>query len=160
MVTAIQAPTQERRGILRKPAVHERGRDRLAARLRTSFDLIPVEDGFTHPAEDIIAEVLASANYRPVLRWLRGFCADSSQPSFAASVIRLLGRQPSVGTVAWRKSLLIDGLAADNVEVRDAAVQAAESWADPESVEILKSHDEPQLWLSQYIADVIEDLAG
>ena len=121
--------------------------------------LIPLEDGMQHPAEEIIADELESRKSQRVLEWLRDFCMDASQPSFAASVLRCLARQDNVGTVAWRVGLVREGLAMQSVEIRDAAVQATETWGDSNLLEVLRSHTEKEPWLRQYISDVIDDLA-
>ena len=42
--------------------------------------------------------------------------------------------------------------------MRDAAVQAAESWGDLGMREVLSSHTEAVPWLRAYIEDVVEDL--
>ena len=107
-------------------AVVDRDEERLAFRLRASFEDNPIEDGMEHPAEKIISEAVLSTNDKPILDWLRAICTDRSQPSFAASVLRCLGRHFGVGNVLWRVKLVSDGLTIDNVEIRDAAVQAAE----------------------------------
>ena len=130
----------------------------LAAKLRTSFEVDPVEDGMEHPAEGIIGEAVRCEEGERVLGWLRDFCTDAAQPSFAASTLRCLGRQDNVGTISWRVGLVCDSLAMDSVEIRDAAVQAIESWGDPDLVEVLRSHVEPEPWLRQYIFDVVGDL--
>ena len=139
-------------------AVYDSAQGHLAAKLQASFEDSPLEDGMVHPAEGIIAEALLPANDQRVLSWLKAFCTYASQPSFAASVLRCLGRQDGVGTAAWRVKLVRDALTIDNVEVRDAAVQAAESWGDSDSLDVLRAHSEPEPWLQQYIRDVIEDL--
>ena len=136
------------------------GRERLADALRASFEADPVEDGMDHPAEEIIAEALRSSEEGQTLDWLRVFSSDISHPIFASSVLRCLGRHDKVGTGSWRASLVRDGLTADSVEIRDAAVQAAESWDDSDLLDILRSHFEPVSWLRQYIYDVIEDMSG
>ena len=46
----------------------------------------------------------------------------------------------------------------DSLEIRDAAVRAAEWWGDPEMRSVLESHSERETWLEEYIADVIDDL--
>ena len=135
------------------------GQRHLAAKLWSSFEDYPIEDGMEHPAEKIIAEALLSAKEQHVLDWLSAFCIDASQPSFAASVLRCIGRHNNAGTVSWRVGLVRDGLTADKVEIRDAAVQAAESWGDSDLLDVLRSHSEPEPWLQQYIFDVIDDLA-
>ena len=146
---------------VKERAARDDGRqERFAAKLRASFDDAPVEDGMGHPAEDIIGEALASEDRIQVLDWLRALCADASQPSFAASVLRCLCRRDSVGTTSWRVSLVRDGLSIHSTEVRDAAVQAVEWWADQALLEVLRAHTEPEPWLRQYIHDVIGDLDG
>lgn len=136
-----------------------RGQERFAARLRASFEVEPVEDGMGHPAEEIIGEALRSSEAAKVLDSLRYFCTDAAQPSFAASALRCLGRHDYVGTSSWRVGLVRDSLAMDSVEIRDAAVQAAELWGDTDSIEVLRSHTEPEPWLKQYVFDVVDDLA-
>ncbi len=111
-----------------------------------------------HPAEDIIDQVLQSGEGASILKWLREFCLDTTQPNFAASVLRCLGRQIEPGTDDWRTGLVRDGLALSDLEIRDAAVQAAESWGDSGLVDVLESHFEPVIWLKDYIHDVIDDL--
>ena len=111
-----------------------------------------------HKAEDIIGQAFQSGEDPRILEWLRDFSLDDTQPSFAASVLRCLGRQEHLGTSSWRSELVRDALALDDVEIRDAAVQAAELWDDREILPVLKSHSEPELWLRNYISDVINAL--
>ena len=131
---------------------------RLANRLHAAFEAEPLEDGMHHPAEEIIATTLQLEEEQRVLAWLRAFSLDFTDPSFAASVLHCLGRQANIGDRSWRTELIRDGLAADDVEVRDATVQAAEMWSDRSIVTVLKSHSEPVPWLRDYIREVIADL--
>ena len=141
--------------------VDDGGQEQFYDMLRQSFEVTAVEDGMQHPAEQIIAEALESANSQRVLAWLRDFCTDAAQPSFAASVLRCLRHHASIETVAWRVDLVRAGLTLPSVEIRDAAVQAAETWGDAEFCDVLRAHAETaetQPWLRQYILDVINDL--
>lgn len=131
---------------------------RLKYALHASFEADPLEDGMYHPAEKIIAEALWSLEDQDVLEWLSAICLDTSRPSFAASVLRCLGRQDSPGTNSWRVELVRSGLALSDVEIRDAAAQAAESWMDSNLVNVLESHSEPEEWLRVYIRGIIDDL--
>ena len=147
--------------------VEEREQERLAARLRAAFDDNPLEDGMDHSAERIIGKTLQSIEGQPVLDWLSAFSLDAAYPSFGASVLRCLGRLPvektdqtHVGTGSWRAGLVRDALAMDDVEIRDAAVQAAELWGDQDLIDVLTSHNEPEPWLRDYIRDVIDDLGA
>ena len=92
------------------------------------------------------------------LSGLRALSLDTTHPSFAASVLRCLGRQTPPGTGSWRAGLVRDGLAMEDVEIRDAAVQAAELWGDPNLLNVLEAHSESEAWLRDYIRDVIDDI--
>lgn len=135
------------------------GEAALESALQASFEAAPLGDGSGHPAEKIIDEALQSGAGPSALGWLKAFCLDAARPGFAASVLRCLGRQADAGTADWRVALVRDGLATDGVEIRDAAVQAAEAWGDLGMVEVLESHREPVAWLREYIGSVIDDLA-
>ena len=142
-----------------KAVVKDREQERLANRLWMAFAAEPLEDGMSHLAEEIIGEALRSMEDKPVvLDWLRAFSLDAARPSFAASVLRCLGRQTPLGTSSWRADLVRGGLAMDDVEIRDAAVQAAESWGDRSLADVMKAHSESEPWLREYIEDVIGDL--
>ncbi|MYA17037.1 MAG: hypothetical protein F4Z28_09845 [Gammaproteobacteria bacterium] len=140
--------------------IDEREQMRLANKLHAAFETEPLEDGMHHEAEEIIEQVLQSGEDPRILNWLKDFSLDDTQPAFAASVLRCLGRQEYLGTSSWRSELVRDALALDDVEIRDAAVQAAESWDDPHILPVLKSHSESESWLRDYISDVIDDLGG
>lgn len=107
-----------------------------------------------HPAERIIADALTGTENSDVLTWLKAFSLDSTRTSLAASVLCCLGRQEHPGTERWRAGLVRDGLVARDVEIRDAAVQAAELWGDRGIQTILLAHSEPEPWLRDYVRDV------
>ena len=155
-------PSEEKDGLeaaaAQKALVEDQERERLANRLWMAFAADPLEDGMSHPAEEIIGEELRSTEDKPVLDWFRTFSLDAERPSFAASVLRCLGRQIPPGTDSWRAELVKAGLAMNDVEVRDAAVQAAESWGDRNLADVMKAHSEAEPWLREYIKDVISDL--
>lgn len=136
----------------------ERGRQRFRDKLHASLEAEPLEDGMNHPAESTIAEALDSADSATILRWIRDICLDTSRPAFAAAVFLCVARQPEVGNAGWREELVRSGLALDDVEVRDAAMQAAEYWADPGLLHVLSAHSEPIGWLDEYRRGLIDDL--
>ena len=138
--------------------VEDRERTRFAFRLWSAFETEPLEDGMRHPAEQIIEKALRPRGSQRVLEWLRELSLDAAHPSFSSEVLRCLGRQTHPGTGSWRAGLVRDGLAMDDVEIRDAAVQAAESWGGREVVDVLMSHDEPEPWLRECIPEIIDDL--
>ena len=136
----------------------ERKQARLTNKLHAAFEAKFLEDGMHHKAEGIIGQALQSGEDLRILEWLRDFSLDDTQPVFAASVLRCLGRQEHLGTSSWRSELVRDALALDDVEIRDAAVQVTELWGDKDILPVLKSHSEPKSWLRDYICDVIDDL--
>lgn len=132
----------------------------LENRLLASFEAEPVEDGMDHPAERIIRNVLENSENQNVLDLFSTFSLNMAHPSFAASVLRCLGRQAHLGTTLWRTELVRDALKMSDIEIRDAAVQAAELWGDDEIRNVLEQHSESELWLRDYITDVIADMSG
>ncbi len=141
------------------PAAESAGEAQLESTLRISFEAEPLEDGMNHLAEEIIGAVLQSSTEPCLLGWLRAFSLDVTQPSFAASVLRCLGRLKEPGTSRWRAELVGAALAIEELEIRDAVVQAVESWKDPGLIDLLESHSEPVTWLRDYARDVFDDLS-
>lgn len=138
-------------------SIEDPEKERLEFRLRTAFDADPLEDGVSHPAEHIIGESLQSVDRSRIFACLRALSVDAEHPGLSASVLRCLSRW-RLGTSTWRAGIVRSALAADDVEMRDAAVQAAESWGGPEMRDMLRSHVEAVSWLRAYIQDVVEDL--
>lgn len=136
------------------------GLSHLRDSLYISFEAEPLEDGIDHPAEDIIGDAIRSTNNARVLDWLFGACLDAEHPTFSASILRCLGRQVRPGTGSWRTELIQKALSINDVEIRDAALQAAELWGGMSIRETLKIkvQTEPVRWLQNYMRDVIEDL--
>ena len=146
--------------LTRSPQTHNSNPDykRLTNRLWEAFDSEVLEDGMDHPAEQIIGDAIDSTTDLPVIQWLKSIVLDAEQPSFASSVLRCLGRRPNIGTTSWRTQLVREALGMNDIEIRDAAVQAVESWRDRSLVEVVRAHTESEPWLQQYIKDVIDDL--
>ena len=130
----------------------------LVNRFWAAFEAEPLEDGVSHPAEDTITEALSELGTPRALECFRDISLDMDNPAFAASVLRCLGRQADLGTEEWRIGLVRAALGADDVEVRDAAAQAAESWGDFGMIAVLEAHDEPVAWLKDYIDAVVDDM--
>ena len=145
---------------VKKSSFVEPNQTQLLHILHAAFEADPLENGMDHPAEQIIKKALQSPENQQIFDWFKNFSLEIEHPSFAASVLRCLGRQTNLGTYSWRAELVRRGLTVDNVEIRDASVQAAESWGDQDLVNILKSHHETEPWLREYILDVIYDLGG
>lgn len=129
-------------------------------KLLASLESEPLEDGMDHPAEEIIFDALRSADHEIYLDWLREFTLDKTNPSLADSVLVCLARQSSPGTPSWRINLIEEALHSTDVRVRDAAVEASESWADPDTIHILKKcyETEPVGWLRDYMQTVVNHI--
>ena len=134
--------------------------NKLAISLHSAFEAEPFEDGMDHPADRIIENALRSTRDERILEQFGALCLDIERPSFASSILRCLGRQTNIGSAAWRAGLVRNALATADIEIRDAAVQAAESWGGTEIVDILISHNEPEPWLRDCIPDIIDALRG
>ncbi|MCY4149309.1 MAG: hypothetical protein OXF73_08215 [Gammaproteobacteria bacterium] len=132
-------------------------KERFISDLRLAFENHSVEDGVVHPAEKIIDEALCSMNRQGVYQWLSELSLDVAHSDMAASALRCLGRRDSEPT-AWCVRLVKSALKIDDVEIRDAAVQAAESWGKVEFCNVLEKHSEDVHWLNDYIQDVVCNL--
>ena len=131
----------------------------LNALLGNAFESDPIEDGITHPAERIIDDALFSTGEQETCAWLGRMSVSIERPGFAASVLRCLARRRP-GTSKWRAGVVRESLSSNDVEMRDAAVQAAEAWGGTEVQAVLRGQSEEVPWLRKYIDDVLEDLGG
>ncbi len=131
----------------------------LDLRLHSSFDAHPVEDGITHSAEKVIERALLSGDEELVCGWLAQMSADTERSVFAASVLRCLGRL-TVGDSTWRAEVVRIALSSQDVEMRDAAIQATKWWGDPELKRVLQLHSETEPWLREYIEGVADSIDG
>lgn len=126
---------------------------RRIATLKAAIEAEPVEDGTSHPAERVIAETMAGHEAEGFVTAL----LEAAPGSLQASILRLLGREP-VRDASLRCRVIEAGLSSADVQIRDAVVQAAESWEDGACIDLLRRHEEPVKWLADYIHDVITDL--
>ena len=135
-------------------------KERIERSLYSTFDSEPLEDGMDHPSEDVLVDALEAIDERKLLSWLKEFSLDSERPAFSASILRCLGRMPELGTEEWRVDLVRSALTMRNVQIRDAAVQAAEHWADHGFIEVLQDHTDTEQWITDYINMVIDDMTS
>lgn len=123
-----------------------------------SLENNPVEDGYCHPLEQLLQKAF-DKNASEASRWIRRLVFHPGRaPVVAASVLRCLGRCPQPADASWRSQLVREALGDRDAEVRDAAIQAAESWGGRQLVEVLRSHQEEEPWLRDYLRRVIRDL--
>ncbi len=153
----VDAARYEWTTVERDPHLVEK-QNKLAISLYSAFDAEPFEDGMDHPADQIIENALRSTSDERILEQFGALCLDIERPSFASSILRCLGRQTDIGNAAWRAGVVRNALATADIEIRDAAVHAAESWGGAKIVDVLMSHNEPEPWLRDYVREVIDDL--
>lgn len=127
--------------------------------LSSAYESEPIEDGIDHPSEVVIEKALHSPEHHNVLQLLRGFALDKHNPGFSSSVLRSLCRISQPGTSSWRADLIRSALLIDDVQIRDAAIQAAEHWGGSAISKVLAQHHEPIPWLHQYAKNVLRDLS-
>lgn len=117
----------------------------------------PVVDGFKHPAEPILVRAFAREPEK-LGYWFERSLTEHSDASKIADILRVLARFKPC-TPRWRQQIVRAALASRSPDVRDAAIQAVESWAEAELTDLLRSHTETAPWLADYVARVVRDLA-
>ncbi len=129
------------------PQTHDDSWAKWEYRLHLAFDTELLEDGFDHPADGVIEQALCGPNSKVALSAFRAFSLDSNLPAFAASVLQCLSRNRCPGDSSWRVSLIEDALMIDVFQIREAALNVAITWGDPELATVLATHNEPIPWL-------------
>lgn len=118
----------------------------------------PIEDGYSHPAENIIEETIKTY---PLYagNWVQSLYIDNlNNYTLAAGILRCIGRLNPNITQPWGSIMAIGALLHFDVEVREAAVRAIEMWEDPTIIGYLERREEKVPWLADYIKQVIKDL--
>lgn len=125
--------------------------------LAMAIETNPVEDGYSHVGEKILEKTIREFGTMAANWLIELLSSERWNASCRAELLRLLCRLKPF-TEARRLQLIRTGLSATNLELRDAAVQAAETWEDTGAIGILRGHKESVAWLDDYIACVILDL--
>lgn len=120
----------------------------------------PLEDGITHPAEQVIEESL-SYDVSETCDWLSTALVDyyDTRPSIGAAILRCIGRLEFAQVGDWGMRVADDALQHHDIEVREAAIRALEAWGGTEAVEMLSNHSDSEDWLNDYTQQVILDLS-
>lgn len=124
--------------------------------LLNSIENDPVIDGFTHKGETILGKLLHE-KYGDVRFHLERLLFGDENVKIRSSVLLLLGRLNPIDA-DWRAYIIKKALTFEDIEMRDAAIQAAELWEDFEMLDVLRRHEELVPWLKDYKERVIEDL--
>lgn len=107
----------------------------------------PVDSMTSHPAEVALQAYINEFGASSLRARLLG--SEQIGPSHVASVLMLIGRVSGVGE-AEKIALLSTAVRSRSAEVRDAAIQAAELWADLACLRVLESYQDPAPWLDDY----------
>jgi hypothetical protein len=134
-------------------AMHAAKQARSLGALFSAIDEDPVEDGVVHRAEAAIAAHIQEFGASGVVEHM----CSASEANRSASLLRLLSRVSRLDA-EQRRVIVRRCLASTSVEIRDAAVQAAETWEDAALADLLRHHREPVAWLSEYAKRVAFDL--
>jgi len=118
----------------------------------------PVESGSFHPAEEPLREWIAERGEDEVLGlWER---QAARRPGLAADLLRCLGVLDAALTAGWGHALMGRALASRSLDIRSAAVEALEHWADARARAILARSDERVPWLRDYVERVLDEITA
>jgi hypothetical protein len=126
-----------------------------------SLEEEPIDDGYTHPAERIIKEALVQ-HKATAANWIQSvYLKNMKRAAVAAGILRCVGRLNRKMMQPWGLVMAISGISHPDIEVRESAVRALESWGGRDSLETLKIYKdiEEVPWLKDYIKQVIVDLS-
>ncbi len=121
--------------------------------INTLIDDETLDDGYTHSAESMLREHIEQFGAAGLI----DHAFTTASPIRSADLVRLLGRIPEV-EVRIRRIVVERGLASLHVVVRDAALQAAETWEDASLVALLREHRDAVPWLAQYAEKIVRGL--
>ena len=122
-----------------------------------ALDAEPLEAGGDHRAESILADALEGSVPSVTLEAIRASCVSDRASVGAADLLRCLARLSEPGTDRWRADLIRDALKAGAVEVRDAALEAAEAWMSRSMLGVLRSHVDPDPELGSEVREIVRE---
>ena len=133
---------------------------KVESKLFSGLGMEPVEDGSIHTLEMFLEKTIQDYGSSFGDWLIELLLRNLWNSSLKAGLLRLLSRLKPF-TEEWRLKAVELGLSSPDVELRDAAVQAAENWEDVESVQALcvQAIREDCPWLKNYISCVIRDLS-
>ena len=112
-----------------------------------------------HLADRIIEDALRVVPDELVHDFLGEYFRNAESRSDAANALHCLARLTKPATAEWRARIVREALASTDLEIRDNAIQVAESWEDGSLVEVLQAHEEPEPYLRKYLHAVIAGLS-
>jgi hypothetical protein len=116
------------------------------------------EDGFQHPAENLIFEYIIRY---PALtkRWLQQtFLRNYRHPEIIIAILRTITHFDISDIDPECKILSVAALSHKNSEIREAAISVFEAWGTQDAIDYLQNYNENKPWLIQYRDKVIQEL--
>jgi len=125
--------------------------------LEALFSDVALEDGYEHPAEARLRDVLAAPESRS---WIEQIVNGRSR--CRRDLLIMLGRLPLAVVGEWGPLLARQTLESTDERMRYAAVRALEGWGGPTAIEVLGEHihREGVEWLVDLARRVRRDLSG
>lgn len=136
--------------------------DKFTRTLLGSFEQEPLEDGYRHPAEDLMKDALIR-HKSTAEDWIQDVFLNNikNRPTVSAGILRCIGRLNRELTRTLGLVMVFAGLLFPDIELREAAILTLETWGDNESLKTLQGYVEleKEPWLKKYIKQVITDLS-
>jgi hypothetical protein len=147
--------------VVADPAKSDQQFERLRGDLQMLIESEPMEDGIRHPMEQRLHRELSDNPGIAPSSIHELFHEWQERPSFAAALLRGIGRCEASVVGQWGFDLASNALFHQDVEVRDAAVSALELWGGDQARQALQEclENEPVPYLARYMRQVVEDLS-
>lgn len=118
-----------------------------------------VEFGFYSVVDSFIRDRLVE-NSSVTKEWLNSiFVENFHDVTIATGILVALSRLDYWDAYPNGLTIALAGLNHRSAEVRECAIRAFENWANPKSLDVLRTiKKQPEQWLNSYIAQVIRDL--
>lgn len=134
-------------------------RDRLRGALEETFEQTPLEDGFSNPAESILARTM-DIYPQSGPRWIREWVLSENDSEFGRDILICLSRALARPIPGWALELAGEALSSPRIRLRYAGVRALELWGGTAATRSLERHSEPVAWLAQYARSAALDMRG
>jgi hypothetical protein len=116
------------------------------------------EDGFEHPAEDLVRQYM---DHYPSLtkRWLQQtFLRNYRSSEIIVAILKTIAHFNLSQIDPECKILSVAALSHKNPEVREAAISVFDAWSTPDAIDYLENYNENKPWLTHYRDKVLQQL--
>ncbi len=122
-----------------------------------AYRMAPIEDCKQHPADDVVAELVARDTASREL--IRSMVLNTTA-TWRADLMKSVGRTAANVSGEWGIGLVMAALRDTNAGVRDAALQALENWRTSDALKVLKLHApvEAVPMLQRYATQLIKEI--